>query len=173
MIETKRLTIKPLSLDELRSHVAAPNEMAAEMGVTPSQSLMDEQTKDAILADLLPFMTDPEKGPLFYTMWIVIERSQRAIIGGICFHGEPNEDGEVEIGYGTDVDFRNKGYMTETIEGLLQWLAKNEKVTTVTAESETSNIASARVLQKNGFQIVGQKDNLIQLRLDLGQTTTH
>ena len=66
----------------------------------------------------LPNITDVSKDFHFHTMWILIEKKEKAIIGGICFHGEPNANGEVEIGYGTDYKYRNKGYMTETIFGI-------------------------------------------------------
>ncbi len=52
-------------------------------------------------------------------MWIIVEKQERAIIGGICFHGAPDENGKVEIGYGTDNGSRNKGFMTEAIAGLI------------------------------------------------------
>ena len=58
----------------------------------------------------------------------MIEKSNKAIIGGICFHGEPDENGQVEIGYGTDEEFRNKGYMTETISGLVDWTRENKTI---------------------------------------------
>src|SRR5512133_1217390 len=128
MIETKRLFIKPLTAEELKRHVESPNDFAQDLGLIPSQSLIDNETKKAILNDLLPNITDILKDSDFYTMWILIEKVEKAIIGGICFHGEPNEMGEAEIGYGTDLAFRNKGYMTESISGLVHWLRENKDV---------------------------------------------
>jgi len=151
MVETKRLIIRPLTADELISHLNSPNDLAKKLGLTPSQSLIDNETKEAIKNDLLPNIADPSKDPNFYTMWIIIEKSKMAIIGGVCFHGEPNEKGEVEIGYGTDLEFRNKGYMTETITGLVKWTQKNIKVRSIIAETEDTNVSSIRVLEKNGF----------------------
>jgi hypothetical protein len=124
MIETKRLFIKPLTAKELIRHTESPNDFAQDLGLIPSQSLIDNETKEAILNDLLPNITDISKDSDFYTMWILIEKVKKTIIGGICFHGEPNEMGEVEIGYGTDLAFRNKGYMTESISGLAHWIRK-------------------------------------------------
>jgi [ribosomal protein S5]-alanine N-acetyltransferase len=46
-------------------------------------------------------------------MWIIIEKIENAIIGGLCFHGEPDENGALEVGYGIDSDFCNKGYVTK------------------------------------------------------------
>jgi [ribosomal protein S5]-alanine N-acetyltransferase len=167
MIETKRLVIKPLSYDELRKHVESPGELAVEMGLIPSQSLIDKETQEAINNDLLPYMTDPNKDSLFYTMWIVIEKKTKAIIGGFCFHGEPDDNGEVEIGYGIDIDFRNSGYMTETIDGFVHWIRNNKKARVIKAETDPFNISSVRVLEKNGFTVFQQDENKMILKLEL------
>jgi len=166
IIETERLLIKPLSYNELRRHIESPQELADELGLIPSQSLMDEVTREAILNDLLPHIADPDRDPLFYTMWIVIEKLKKAIIGGICFHGEPDDTGEVEIGFGTDKDYRNKGYMTETIGGLINWISNNKSVKVIRAETDSSNISSVRVLEKNGFKVFQRNENMIILKLE-------
>ena len=137
------------------------------MGLVPSQTLMDKNAQEAILNDLLPNIEDSNKDPLFYTMWIVVEKSEGAIVGGICFHGEPDVNGEVEIGYGTDYGYRNKGIMTETIAGLIHWLKADNKVKIIRAETETGNSSSIRVLEKNDFKIFQRNDDSVILKLKL------
>jgi RimJ/RimL family protein N-acetyltransferase len=114
-----------LTAEELKKHLDSPFDFAQELGLIPSQSLIDNETREAILNNLLPNITDTTKDSDFYTMWILIEKAKKAIIGGICFHGEPNEKCKVEIGYGTDLEFRNKDYMTESISGLIHWIREN------------------------------------------------
>jgi len=169
MIETNRLLIKPLSSDELRRHIEDPNGLAADMELTPSISLSEREALEAIQNDLLPNLIDPDKDSYFYTMWIVIEKSKKAIIGGICFHGEPDDNGEVEIGYGTDKNYMNKGYMTETINGIIQWLKNNKKARIIKAVTDSSNISSLKMLEKNGFKISGQNENALILKLNLNE----
>ena len=164
MIETQRLIIRPLSFDELTMHLKSPDKLAEEMGLIPSKSLIDSEAKDAIIHDLLPKLADSNKDSLFYTMWIIIGKSEKAIIGGICFHGEPDENGEVEIGYGIDEDYRNKGYMTETIDGLIHWLQNNKKARAVIAETDYSNRSSIRVLEKNDFRLLRQTDHSVMMK---------
>lgn len=165
MIENKRLLIKPLTAEELKKHVDSPDDFATSLGLAPSQSLVDNEAREAIINDLLPNIVDNNKDSDFYTMWIVIEKSKKAIIGGICFHGEPNESGNVEIGYGTDLDYRNKGYMTETISGLVKWVNLNKKVKSITAVTYNSNISSIKVLEKNNFKFINQSGNEVTLKL--------
>jgi len=167
MIETQRLILKPLSYNELIKHIRFPNELAEDLGLIPSKSLIEKEVLDAILNDLLPNLSDSTKDSLFYTMWIMIEKNINAIIGGICFHGEPNENGEVEIGYGTDKDYQNKGYMTETIFGLIQWAKNNNRIQAIKAETDKTNIASILVLEKNNFELIEQNDSFVIMKLKL------
>ena len=165
MIKTKRLILKPLSPVELEKYLKAPNDLANDLGLTPSATKMDQETSEAILNDLLPHVSDSSKNYLFYTMWIVIEKNLKAIIGGICFHGEPDENGEVEIGFGTDDDYQNKGYMTEVIRGMIEWSKNQGKITVLRAETNNDNISSQKVLMKNGFQISKQNEDTTIFKL--------
>ena len=167
MIETRRLIIKPLTGDQLKKYANFPNELADDLGLVPPSVLMADEVKDAIQNDLLPKMTDPTKDPLYHTMWLIVEKSRSAIIGGICFHGEPDEYGEVEIGYGIDEPFQNRGYMSETITGFTHWIIGNKKVKVIKAETGSDNIASVRVLEKNGFKISQQIDGTLLFKLKL------
>ena len=65
MIETKRLLIKPLTAEELKKHVDSPDDFAKELGLIPSRSLVDTETKEAILNDLLPNIVDTAKDSIF------------------------------------------------------------------------------------------------------------
>jgi len=167
MIETDRLIIKPLSFNELIKHIKSPIDLANDLGLKPSMSLIDKDTQEAILNDLLPDLSDLSKDPLFYTMWIVIEKNGKAIIGGICFHGEPDSNGEAEIGYGIDNEYRNKGYMTEAISGFIQLAKSRGEIKTIKAITGKTNLSSIQVLKKNNFKISQQDDNSVTMKLEL------
>jgi [ribosomal protein S5]-alanine N-acetyltransferase len=167
MIETERLIIKPLTGDQLKKYIDSPDVLALDLGLIPSQVLMGEEVKDAIRNDLLPNVTDVTKDPLFYTMWLVIEKNSKTIVGGICFHGEPDKNKEVGIGYGIDEPYQNRGYMSETIAGLTHWITDHKKVKVIKAETECDNISSIRVLEKNGFTVSQQIDDTLILKLEL------
>lgn len=166
MFETERLLVRPLSADELRLLAKSPDEFTRELGFSPSESLSATETREAILNDLLPNVANSED-PNFYTMWIIVAKSEKAIVGGVCFHGAPNSDGEVEIGYGIDEKYQNRGFMTEAVDGMVQWLKSCPKVRVVTAETELSNAPSLKVLQKAGFAKVCAKDGNWLLRFNL------
>lgn len=167
MIETKRLTIKPLTYNELAEYMNSPARFAQKAGLLPPASPLEKETAEAILSDMLPNLSDPSKNPIFYTLWIIIEKTTKALIGGICFHGEPSRNGEAEIGYGIDPGYQNHGYMSETISALVQWCAKNPEIKILIAETASVNKASLRVLEKNNFVLAEQNDHSLVLKLHL------
>lgn len=79
-------------------------------------------------------------------------RADGVAIGGIGFKGAP-EDGAVEIGYGLVPSARGRGYATEAAGAMVR-LAASLGVTTVRADTDADNVASQRVLEKNGFRLV-------------------
>lgn len=55
------------------------------------------------------------------------------------------------LGYCFDDAFWGRGYATEAADALLRWAFDTLEVNRVQAESDTRNVASARVLEKLGF----------------------
>ncbi len=79
------------------------------------------------------------------------ESSHRIGQGG--FKGRPN-DGQVEIAYAVDEEFRGKGYAT-MIAGALTRYAFGNEIQKVIGETKDDNPASIRVLEKLGFENLG------------------
>ncbi len=71
------------------------------------------------------------------------------MIGGITLKGPPNQDGEVEIGYGIAKAVHNNGSMTECMHGVVQWTFQQDGVAAMTAETAKENLASEVVFRKN------------------------
>jgi [ribosomal protein S5]-alanine N-acetyltransferase len=94
---------------------------------------------------------------LFYTFWLVVDKQSKLIVAEMGFKGPPVDGGRVEIGYGTMPTMQGKGYMTEAVQGLLQWADSRSDINLVLAETHTSNLPSIRVVQKNGFEQVSQQ----------------
>jgi RimJ/RimL family protein N-acetyltransferase len=91
---------------------------------------------------------------LIGTSWLILHREKRAYIGEAGFKGPPLRRASVEIGYGILDPFRCQGYMTEAAGALIrlafcQTACKVERVSALTLPE---NMASHRVLEKNGFE---------------------
>jgi RimJ/RimL family protein N-acetyltransferase len=167
MTETVRFILKPLTYDQLVKYIRADNSLEQELGLSPSQRTISSELKEALEKNILPGVADTSKNYLYYTLWTIISKKENKLVGDICFYGEPNANGEVEIGYGTYIDFQGKGYMTEAVKGITSWAAYEPDIKTVKASIDKNNIASWRVLEKNNFVKVEEKDDLLLWKLDL------
>jgi len=165
VIETERLHIFPLTISQLELYCKGNDELEQALGLTPFGRSMSPQVQDTVQKVTLPAMRRAaEPDYLFFTFWLVVDKLSHTIVAEIGFKGTPSLDGCVEIGYGTMAALLNKGYMTETVKGLLQWTAHRPDITTVLAETYTGNKASMRVLEKNGFVQFNQKGEMIWWR---------
>ncbi len=71
-------------------------------------------------------------------------------IGGIGFKSVPDGAGSVEIGYGIAPSRQGRGIASEAVAAVLE-LARRHGARVVRADTDVDNLASARVLTKNGF----------------------
>jgi RimJ/RimL family protein N-acetyltransferase len=165
-LETERLVIIPLTFSQLVKYAKNDSSLEEELKLNKTIRTISPELIEALEVTFLPNVSDPEKNYLFSTLWTIILKDQNKMIGDLCFVGEPNENGEVEIGYGTHEEFRGNGYMVEAVKGLIHWAADQPKIKAVIASTDKNNIASCLVLEKNHFIKTGEKDNLIAWRVD-------
>ena len=169
MIETLRLTLKPLTYDQLLKYIRCDHSLESELGLNPSDRTIEPALVEALEQTILPHVADPARNYLFNTLWTAIDRDAQQMVGDLCFVGEPNEAGEVEIGYGTYPEFQGQGYMTEMVNGMVEWAKTQPGVRAIIASTDATNVASYRVLQKNNFVQTGDGDGVLKWlrKLDL------
>ncbi len=87
--------------------------------------------------------------------WLIVEADT---IVGLCGYKRcPTPDGEVEIGYGVAAAWRGRGIATRAVAALLDRAAESGAIRRMTAETAVDNIASRRVLERNGFTPIGAR----------------
>jgi RimJ/RimL family protein N-acetyltransferase len=86
--------------------------------------------------------------------WMIVSDGE---VVGLCGYKEPPKGGLVEIGYGIAESRRRRGHATRAVAALLREAERDVGVRLVTAETNLTNIASARVLEKNGFEQTGRR----------------
>ena len=89
------------------------------------------------------------------TSWMAVVEDE--VVGMIGHKSPPREDGTVEIGYGIAASRRNRGYATDAVAAVLTAARRNAALRAVTAETAEENLASQRVLIKNGFARSGRR----------------
>jgi ribosomal-protein-alanine N-acetyltransferase len=87
---------------------------------------------------------------------VVMERASDAEFLGWCTLNDWNPDfRSTNLGYCLAEAAWGQGYATEAARGLLGWAFDNLDLNRVQAECDTRNAASAKVLEKLGFQLEG------------------
>jgi RimJ/RimL family protein N-acetyltransferase len=161
MIETARLTIIPLTLSQLQLHVADTYQLEAEMGLQRGHRELTEPVHSILTYFTIPRLQDPSLDPLYHTLWIAIDREKNQIVAEAKFKGEPDETGTVEIGYGTYSKLQRQGYMSEMVSGLMKWVGQQPGVERIAADTDAENVASQKVLIKNGFNLFDRQENIL------------
>jgi RimJ/RimL family protein N-acetyltransferase len=87
-------------------------------------------------------------------VFALVRREDGRAVGGIGFHGPPDEDGRVEVGYDLAEAARGHGYATEGLRALTAWALERDEVTSVCATTEPDNTASQAVIARAGFRRV-------------------
>ena len=168
MIETERLLIKPLTYSQLVKYTLCDNSLEKELNLNETTRTISAELKEALEQTILPSVGDETKNYLYSTLWTAISKTENRMVADLCIIGEPNDNGEIESGYGTYEGFQGKGFMTELVAGIIKWSKTQPRVKSVIASTNKDNIASFKVLQNNNFLKIGETDILFNWKLELG-----
>ncbi|WP_406219132.1 GNAT family N-acetyltransferase [Streptomyces decoyicus] len=86
-------------------------------------------------------------------------RADGQAIGGLGFHGPPDDSGSVTIGYGLIPSTRGFGYASEALRELLLF-ARARGITCVKGDADHDNIASQRVMTAAGMLPAGEDERV-------------
>ena len=167
MIETARLILKPLNYDQLIKYIKCDNSLEAELNLNETSRTISPELKEAFEHTILPNVADETKNYLYATLWTAISKAENKMVGDLCIVGEPNADGEIEIGYGTYDEFQGKGFMTEIVGGIIEWTKTQQIVKSIIASTDKTNTASFKVLEKNNFIKIGETETLLNWKLEI------
>ncbi len=149
-LKTARLRIIPLRIEELGLLIEDAPKVDEALKLASSGKALDDDTRQA-MQELYDRAVLSPADYLWSTQWQIVLTSENRSIGGACFKGAPNQNGEVEIGYGLSPDYRGYGYMKEAASALCRWALEQPDVTSVVAETDKDNLASQKVLQHCGM----------------------
>lgn len=91
-------------------------------------------------------------------MFVLVREEDGLAVGGIGYHGPPNEEGLVEIGYDLATSARGQGYATEALRALSAWALAHDDVKTVFAVVDRANLPSQGVVSRAGFTRVSEDE---------------
>jgi [ribosomal protein S5]-alanine N-acetyltransferase len=153
VLTTEHLFLAPLSLELVRKRLVSDNFSVAlpEIG---SASFSPHWPGDAL--GMFTILAKGTTDPIPYS-YVAIERDTLAAVGQLGATSEVDANGAIEIGYGFGVPGR--GFATEAVEALVTLLLSSASIVAITANTTVGNVASQRVLEKNGFRLTGKSSN--------------
>jgi RimJ/RimL family protein N-acetyltransferase len=86
--------------------------------------------------------------------WMIAHEGE---VVGLCSYKRPPVKGRVEIGYGIAPQRREAGLATAAVAVIAQIASADHAIEALTAETSSKNLASQRVLEKNGFVRMGRR----------------
>jgi RimJ/RimL family protein N-acetyltransferase len=145
-IETNRLSIRPISQTdkEMIFEYRSDKEANKYQGWIP-ETVNDVET---FIEKAAKKINEPET----WFQFVIIKKSSEKIIGdlGIHFFGEENL--QVEIGCTLNKHFQSKGYATESIECVINYLFCNLKKHRIITSIDPENTNSIKLVERIGFR---------------------
>ncbi|MCB5166545.1 GNAT family N-acetyltransferase [Streptomyces bambusae] len=130
---------------------------SAEAGVSLDEYFVSERARSIFRYRADQVTRDPSAAP-----WITraaVSEPDGVVIGDAGYHGPPDEDGVIEVGYCVVPRFRRQGHARAMLRSLLLRAAAEPGVRTVRATIGSDNAASLATIKGFGFTRVGEKGN--------------
>ena len=97
----------------------------------------------------------PEDEP--WVTGIIWDENLGVAVGAAGFHGSPDADGMVEVGYSVDPAYRRRGYAKAMLAALIERARADPGVRVVRASISPENAASLATIAGFGFAKVGEQ----------------
>jgi RimJ/RimL family protein N-acetyltransferase len=88
---------------------------------------------------------------------VIYDEERQLAVGRAGFHGPPDAEGMVEVGYAVDPAHRRRGYARAALEVMLARAAADARVRVVRASVSPDNDPSNRLIAGYGFDAVGEQ----------------
>lgn len=86
-----------------------------------------------------------------FGLFVLVRKEDGRAVGGMGFHGVPDEDGRAEVGYDLVEAARGHGYASEALSALSEWALARDDVQLLCATVEAGNLPSQGVASRAGY----------------------
>ncbi len=152
-LKGKNVLLKLLTRNDLilwlKDKISAENLFGYQIDTGPIEGML----LSAFNTKIENMTKDPDK-EIWYSYYAIIY--DKKIVGHIGPKGLPDKMNQIEIGYGLSQTYWNHGIVTEAIKLFCKWYFINTDISKITAETDSSNIGSQKVLIKNKFARVNE-----------------
>ncbi len=164
-LQTPRLLLHPLSRAHLQAWLRGQNEIETRLGLPLAPAIASAASLRAMAVKVQKMQKVAPSCWHWYTYWLMQRQTPPLGIGLIGFKGAPDGRCEVEIGYSLAPAYRRQGYMSEAVQAMVAWAWAQPGCDTIRAVTTKENLPSQRVLQKTGWVIDEERDELFVWRV--------
>jgi RimJ/RimL family protein N-acetyltransferase len=145
-IESKRLIIRPITSGD-------KNEIFKYRSDTVTnkwQGWIPETIDDVEI--FIGKLAEQMNQAFTWFQFVIIEKETQKIVGDLGIHFLDSDSKQVEIGCTLDKDFQNKGYATESLKAIIDYLFKILNKHRIIASIDPDNKNAIRLVESIGFR---------------------
>lgn len=86
-----------------------------------------------------------------FGLFVLVRKEDGLAVGGLGFHGAPDEEGQAEVGYDLVEGVRGRGYATEALNALSEWTLARDEARLLHAAIHVDNAPSQGVATRAGY----------------------
>jgi RimJ/RimL family protein N-acetyltransferase len=154
-IHTERLDLVWLGPDLIAMLIGGERTRAEqEVGAALPSEVADDNFERFLRMRLGQMRTDPEEAKWLARFMVL--REELRVVGHLGFHGKPDEEGIVEVGYTVYKPYRRRGLAWEAVNALFDWAGRDHGITRFRASVSPTNAPSLSLVRKLGMERSGQ-----------------
>lgn len=144
--KTNRLSIRPVSIDDKESIF----KYRSDSETNKYQGWIPETVEDVevFIGKTSVKINEPET----WFQFVIIEKESDKLIGDIGIHFMDAENKQVEIGCTLNKDYQGKGYATEALKAILDYLIHTLEKHRIVTSIDPENSNSIRLVERLGFR---------------------
>lgn len=158
IIRTARLELVSMTLPFMEALLEGDAAAAGSaIGAEVSETLRDH-LEDFLRYRLAQVRADPAiRRWLGRGIVLTTDEGTRHVIGTIGFHGPPDAQGRLEIGYSVQGAYRRHGFAREAVRAMLDWAYRDHGIRKFVASISPTNEPSLNLVRGFGFAQTGEQ----------------
>lgn len=166
VIDTCRLRLVPLTEACARASPDDRGTIAEEIAaVVPMSWPVEHYDQEAL--DFTTKTLQSSQGQEGWLMRYIIIREPRPILAGMIGLMAPDPEGACMMGYSVLPEFRQQGYASEALAGVIAWAFAHPEVRSIVGETYPELTGSIRTMERSGFRYTGPGSQERVIRYEL------
>lgn len=146
MIETERTVLRSIKLSDSEKIFA----YRSDVETNKYQGWIPDNLKDVV--EFISKISNKINTPQSWFQFVIVERGNNEIIGDVGIHFSDVENFQSEIGITLNKKYHRKGYATEIMKSVIDYLFSTLKKHRIYTSIDPENSNSIKLLERLGFR---------------------